>query len=282
VWGVGGDQDLWDFPVSNIDFDKVTTDLKALQTLAENSACGGGEDCYWKQRGLGYHIVFLANGTFNLYRVNKLENPIWGYDGEDWKREADDIDEESLEGNYIIPQNCGIIMVEDDLWIEGTVKGKVTVAAARFPATGNTPKIIINGDLKYLAKDGSSVLGIISQSHIYVPLYAAKDNLEIDGALMAQNGHVFRKHYCRGGSCSHDVPQEARGYILRNSISLYGSIITNTTWTWTWVNGSGQTISGYRNTSTTYDPNLIYNPPPGFPGTGEYQILRWEETTEKQ
>jgi len=78
------------------------------------------------------------------------------------------------------------------------------------------------------------------------------------------------------------VPANARNYVLRNKISLYGVIITNTIWTWSWVNGWGQTVSGYRNTETIYDSNLTYNPPPGFPTTGEYQILQWEETTEKQ
>jgi len=280
VWGAGQEQSLWDFPVSNIDFDEVTTDLSALKTLAQNSMCSATEDCYWPQLGLGWHIKFLNNGTFDVYRVTKLKNPVWGWDGARWLRESDDIDRESYDGNYNIPGNCGIIFVEDSLWVDGTVKGQTTVVAAKLPDSGSNPKIVINGNLVYAAKDGTNNLGLISQSNIYVPLYAAPNDLEINAVLMAQKGHVFRKYYTTSGS--YQVPANARNYVLRNKISLYGVIITNTIWTWSWVNGWGQTVSGYRNTETIYDSNLTYNPPPGFPTTGEYQILQWEETTEKQ
>ena len=280
VWGTGEEQSLWDFPVSNIDFDEVITDLAELKTWAENSMCGGSDDCYWSQQGLGWHLTFLADGTFDMYRVTRLKNPVWGYDGDRWVRESDDIDRESFEGNYYIPSSCGIIFVEDDLWIDGILDGKVTVVAAKLPDSGSNPTVVINGDLVYEAKDGTNVLGLISQSDIYVPLYTAPDDLEINGALMAQKGHVFRKYYTSSGW--RKVPGSARNYVLRENLSLYGVIITNTIWTWSWVDGWGNTISGYRNTETIYDPNLTYNPPPGFPTTGEYQILQWEETTEKQ
>lgn len=280
VWGTGEEQKLWNFPVSNIDFDEVTTDLASLKTLAKNSNCGGSEDCYWPQLGLGYHLNFKSDGTFDMYRVNRLRNPVWGYDGSRWVRESDDIERETLIGNYNIPSSCGIIFVEDDLWVDGIVNGRTTVVAAKLPDFGNNPKIIINGDIVYAARDGTNSLALISQSHVYVPLYSAANDLEIDAVLMAQKGHVFRKYYALGGW--RRVPADARQYVVRNNISLYGVIITNTIWTWSWVDWRQQTVSGYRNTETVYDPKLAYNPPPGFPTTGEYQILQWEETTEKQ
>ena len=166
VWGAGQEQSLWDFPVSNIDFDEVTTDLSALKTLAQNSMCSATEDCYWPQLGLGWHIKFLNNGTFDVYRVTKLKNPVWGWDGARWLRESDDIDRESYDGNYNIPGNCGIIFVEDSLWVDGTVKGQTTVVAAKLPDSGSNPKIVINGNLVYAAKDGTNNLGLISQSNI--------------------------------------------------------------------------------------------------------------------
>lgn len=280
VWGTGEIDELWDFPVSNVDFDEVVSDLASLKTLAENSLCDSTEDCYWPDLGLGWHLKFLADGTFDMYQVTRLKNPVWGYELGGWVRESDDIAEESFTGNYDIPGNCGIIFIEDDLWIEGTLAGTATVVAAKLPDTGSNPKIIINGDLVYAAKDGTNSLGLISQSNIYVPLLGAANELEINGALMAQKGHVFRKHYTSSGS--YQVPSAADPYVIRDNLSLYGVIITNTIWTWSWVDGGGNTISGYRNTETVYDPNLTYNPPPGFPTTGEHQILQWEETTEKQ
>ena len=106
----------------------------------------------------------------------------------------------------------------------------------------------------------------------------APNNLAVDAALLAQKGRIFRKLYCY--NCKKPVPYDARNYIIRDSIVIYGSIISNGIWTWTWVSG-GAVISGYRDTNTIYDPNLNYNPPPGFPTTGDRKLLKWEETTEK-
>ncbi len=279
IWGDGGDQNLWTYPVSNIDFDSITTDLATLKNLAKNASCGNNQNCYFPENGLGYHIKFKNDGTFDLYHVTKLYNSVWSYDGANWIKTSDDIKQENFIANYTIPNECGIIFVEDDLWVEGTVKGKTTVVAAKLPDTGNNPKIIINGNLLYSYKNGNNELALISQSNIYVPLYAAPSNLEIDAVLLAQKGRVMRKFYALYGWKR--VPWSARTYVIRQNLNLYGAIISNLVWTWSWVNSWGMTISGYENTQTDYDPNLNYNPPPGFPTTGEYKFLRWEETTEK-
>lgn len=280
VWGDGGDQNLWQYPYDNVDFDAIIMDMKTLSEKAEDLMCSATADCFWPQRGLGYHIIFKSNGTFDVYRVNQLENPVWGYDGEDWVRDSDDIKNESFEGNYTIPSSCGIIFVEDDLWIEGVIKGKVTVVAAKIQGSAKK-KIRIVGDLIYNAKTGADVLGLVSQTDILIPLYDAANDLEIDAALLAQGGHVFRKHYCYGSGCSYPVPSGARNYILRDKITIYGSIISKNVWTWTWVGSSGNPTSGYEDTHTIYDPNLTYNPPPAFPTTGDPKMIKWEEITEK-
>ncbi len=280
VWGNGGNKALWEFPVSNVDFDAITTDLATLKTSAQNSMCSATEDCYWPQQGLGWHIKFINDGTFNIYRVTRLKNPVWSYDMSNWIRDSIDIDREVYVGNYNIPASCGIIFVEDNLWVDGTIDGSVTVVAAKLPDSGSNPKIIINGNLTYKAKDGTNSLGLISQSDILIPLYAAPNDLEINGALLAQKGHVMRRYYTSSGWWRR-VPWYIRDHVLRNSLNLYGAIMTNLVWTWSWVDSNGNTVSGYKNTQTTYDPNLNYNPPPGFPTTGEYQFLRWEEVTEK-
>ena len=280
VWGSGGDQELWSYPVSNVDFDLITTDLSDLRTLAKNTSCSATEDCYFPQQGLGYHIRFKDDGTFDLYQIKKLYNPVWSYDDNGWIKTSDDFQQETFLNNYTIPDQCGIIFVEDDLWVDGTVNGKTTIVAAKLPDSGNNPDIVINGNLIYQAKDDSSALGLISQGNIFVPLYAAPNDLEIDAVLLAQKGRVMRKYYKKSGW--RKVPWNIRDHVVRNKLVLYGAIITNMVWTWSWVNAFGVTISGYQNTQTTYDPNLNYNPPPGFPTTGEYKILQWEDITEKQ
>ncbi|MFH1610767.1 MAG: pilus assembly PilX N-terminal domain-containing protein [Patescibacteria group bacterium] len=266
VWGTGEDQNLWEYPTSNVDFDMLTVDLSALKDIAETSGI------YLRQQGLGYRLNFKADGTVDVYKVTKLKNNVWyyGMDG-DWHRGSWDIDRQSFEANYSIPSTCGIIFVEDNVWVDGIVNTRTTVVAAKIPEVPNNRRtIIINDDITYQTKDGSNVLGLIAQQDIIVPLYAAPDDLEIDAAMLAQNGSVYRPYYY------YPWP-----YYLRDTITTYGTIITNQVWTWSWVNGSGQTISGYEHTNTTYDPNLNYNPPPGFPTYGEYKFLQWEEVTEK-
>jgi len=272
IWGTGGDAELWDFPVSNIDFDMLTTNLSNLEALSKSVVCAPEDDCFWGQQGLGYRIEFLTDGTFNLYRVKKLKNNVWYADMEgDWQRGSWDIDGDELIGNYTPPGECGIIFIEDNVWIDGVVNTKATVVAAKLPEVpSNQRSIIINGNLTYLAKDGNSTLGLIAQKDIIVPLYAAPEDLEIDAVLLAQNGSVYRPYYY------YPWP-----YYTRGTITTYGTIITNQVWTWSWVNGWGDCVSGYCNTNTIYDPNLNYNPPPGFPTYGDYKFLRWEEITEK-
>ncbi|NMB48803.1 hypothetical protein GYA13_05245 [Candidatus Kuenenbacteria bacterium] len=281
VWGDGGDQSLWVYPYDNVDFNAITTGIRNLADKAEMVACAPADDCYWPQRGLGYHIIFKNNGTFDVYRVKQLENPVWGYTGKDWVRDTDDIKSEEFEGNYALPTSCGIIFIEDDVWVEGIIKGSVTLASAKFPESSNKSKIIINGSLIYEQRNNTNALGLVSQTNIIIPLYGADDNIEIDAALLAQKGRVFRKHYCYGENCSHPVPANAKSYVSRNSITIYGSIISNDIWTWSWVDDGGEPISGYANTNAIYDPNLTYNPPPDFPATGDPKIVKWEEITEK-
>ncbi|MBU4360348.1 pilus assembly PilX N-terminal domain-containing protein [Patescibacteria group bacterium] len=266
VWGVGGDKELWNFPTSNIDFDMLTVDLNTLKDLAETSGI------YLPQRGLGYRINFKADGTIDVYRVTKLKNNVEysGMDG-DWHRGSWDIDREEFDANYALPSECAIIFVQDNVWVDGVVNGRATLVAAKLPEVSNNNRsIIINNNLTYLEKNGQHVLGLIAQQDILVPLYAAPEDLEINAVLLAQNGSVYRPYY--------DTPWP---YYIRDTITTYGTIISNQTWTWTWVNDLGSCVSGYCNTNTIYDSHLNYNPPPGFPTYGDYKFLQWEETTEK-
>jgi hypothetical protein len=162
--------------------------------------------------------------------------------------------------NKAIPSN-GVIYVEDNTWVEGTVKGRVIVAAASLPYNANTaPNIMVQNSISYAAKDGTNSLGLIAQQNFLIG-YLAPNNLEIDGALIAQNGSA--EHYYWSGD-------------LKNLITIYGATASNGTWTWTWVDGNNNCVSGYCSTSTTYDPNLLYSPPPSFPlSSGGYQQISW-------
>ena len=86
--------------------------------------------------------------------------------------------------------------------------------------------------------------------------------MEINAAVMAQNG-AAKRYYYPGN--------------IKDTLVTYGSVISAGIWTWSWVSGGGSVVSGYRNTNSTYDANLTYGPPPGFPVGSEYNLISWEE-----
>lgn len=260
----GKENGLWEFPTSNVDFDNITRDLATIKQIAQESGI------YLSNSGFyGYHVKFLSNGTFDVYKVKSLKEKVWGYDGANWVYESNDIATEEFYLNYSLPTNCAPIFIEDNVWIDGDVNGRTTLAAAKFPDLPQTnAKIIIANNINYTTEN--SVLGLIAQKDILIPLYSP-NNLEIKAALLAQKGHVFRYYYPSWNW------EPYKTYAIRNYIETYGSIISNTTWTFSWVNSKGNIVSGYRETEMSYNSDLTYNPPPYFPVSGEYKIIKWEE-----
>ncbi|MDI6883304.1 MAG: hypothetical protein QMC93_02415 [Patescibacteria group bacterium] len=266
IWGEGEGKEkgLWQFPVSNVDFEGIVQDLAGLKTKAQTSGIYLGPSGNY-----GYHLKFKSNGTFDVYKVKKLQSAVWGYDGEKWVFESNDISRETFYQNFSLPSNCAPVFIEDNLWVEGDIKGRTTVVAARLPdIPDKNAKIIIPNNINYF--DKNSVLGLIAQKNILIPLYSP-NNLEIKAALLAQKGHVFRYYYPKWRY------EPYKTYAIRNYIETYGSIITNTIWTFTWVDSGNNVVSGYQETEMAYNSDLTYNPPPYFPVTGEYEIVSWEE-----
>jgi len=265
IWGQGegGTNGLWQFPVSNVDFNSITQDLALLKADAESFGIYISNPV-----DHGYHVSFKADGTMDVFRVKKLQQKIWGWDGKDMIFESNDIALEEFEANYVLPESCAPIFIENNVWVDGVVKGRVTLVAARLPELPNKMrKIIINGDIDYA--DANSTLGLIAQKDILIPFYAP-ENLSIKAGMLAQKGHVMRYFY---------MPWEEepyQTYALRNHIETYGSIISNDSWTFSW-GSEGIVWSGYQTTEMVYDPNLTYNPPPYFPTMGEYEFISWEE-----
>jgi hypothetical protein len=259
VWGnaVQAVKNFWQFPVPAVDFSALTSNLASMKSSAQS----GG--IYLPPSNTnGYSLVFNSNGTVSVYKVTSLTSTPSGWDVNNVAHNEDiDYNNRSLQFTQAIPAN-GIIYIEDKTWVEGTVNGRVMVAAAKLPYVASTaPTIYIPNNILYQAKDGTSVLGLLAQKDIIVT-YNAPTNLEVDAALIAQNGSTQFLLY--------SSPR------IKNSISIYGSIMTYGQWTWTWINGGGQNISGFTTTTDTYDNNLLYGPPPGFPlSSSGYKQLSW-------
>lgn len=258
VWGSASQtvKNFWQFPVPAVDFSSLTSNLATAKSSAQSAGL------YLAPSGKkGYSLVFNSNGTVSIYKVTRTSTNPTGWDVSGVSHdEGTDYSTRSLQSTVNIPAN-GIIYVEDNTWVEGTVNGRVMVVAAILPYnSGTAPTIYIPNNIIYTAKDGSSVLGLLAQKDIVVT-YNAPTNLEIDGALIAQNGAIQFFYYPGN---------------IKNSIVIFGSIMTFNQWTWTWVNGSGTVLAGFRNTNDTYDNNLLYSPPPSFPiSASGYQLLNW-------
>jgi hypothetical protein len=258
IWGSAAQatKNFWDYPVPAADFSTITSDFSSLKTKAQTSGI-----YLPPSNGAGYSLVFNSAGTVTIYKVTNLRSNPTGWDVNGGARnEKTDYNNRNLIGTQNLPTN-GVIYIEDKTWVEGTVKGRVTVAAANLPYNpGTAPSIYIPNNIIYASKDGTNSLGLIAQQDI-LPTYYAPDTLEINAALLAQNGSTQFLYW----------PNR-----IKTNISLFGSLMSFGVWTWTWLDGAGNVVSGYRNTLTTYDANLLYAPPPHFPNsTSGYQQISW-------
>lgn len=90
---------------------------------------------------------------------------------------------------------------------------------------------------------------------------------EIDAALIAKEGSVR----VTSTYLTRDVPYWNS---TNKRLLYYGSISTRNIWTWL---VSGGDNDGFSFNNTNYDYNLLYAPPPSFPVTSTYDILKWRE-----
>jgi len=257
IWGSApqSTKNFWQFPVPNVDFSAMTEDLSALKSSAQSSGI------YVTSAGSGTLLKFQSNGTINFYAVISLHSDPSAKDvnGDTQTRSVDYQNITSLY-NKPIPAN-GIIFVEGNTWVEGVVKGRAMVVAAVLPGSPSTnPNIMVQNNLTYAAKDGTNSLGLLAQGNFLIG-YNAPNNLEIDGAIIAQNGSAEIYNWANNKN---------------NLITIYGSTASFGQWTWTYVDDNGHCTSGYCNTGTTYDSNLLYSPPPSFPlSAAGYQQISW-------
>lgn len=258
------------FPVPAVDFTGLMATLSQIKTSAQS----GG--LYFPDSGAqGYEAVLRPDDTVAVYKVQSLvpkpggcSNLVSDKDWGIWSIQAT-----TTVGTYPIPAN-GLVFFEDHVWVSGQVNtARVTIASARFPQNPATEtSITVDTDLLYTNYDGQDAIGLMAQNDFNVGLYS-KDNLRIDGAIVAADERVGR-HYYRAPS---GQQQYCGPEAMRNKITLYGMLVTNQRYGFSWT-CSGVYCSGYNIRDILYDPNLALNPPPGFPLTSsQYEVISWEE-----
>jgi hypothetical protein len=290
----------WRFPVPAIDFNAITGDLcnlKKTAFLSDASTSGlatGASACsnvpttrtnaYIPRESTsfnarrGYLIELNNDGTYNLSRVTN-ETYSYSNNASYTSSYTTALVRTAIANNVNLPIS-GVIFVEDNVWIRSnpTFNGRVTIVSGRLASATEQTSVVIADDLKYAQKDGTDAIGIIAENNVTIAPYApprpgdsvANYPFEVNGALIAKDGRVnFPPDYI-----SRDTPVWAGN--SSKKLVYYGSIATRQSWTWLYTSGSTP-VDGFQYNETNFDYNFLYAPPPNFPITSTYDILKWRE-----
>lgn len=263
VYSTGGNATpaLFSFPAPPVDFAGMTLDLADLRDKAQNVS-----NLYFgPSTKAGYHLIFSGTQV-EVRRVNKKENEP---NGNAWGYYMNILKGTSLIGNYTIDPNCPVIFVEDQVWIEGDVAGKVTIAAADLDTPGEDPSIIISDNITYSSSDAG--LLAVAEYDMLIGL-EVPDDLVINGIFVAQTGRFGRNNYEAA-----NLPSKWDAYKVRNSLTINGTIVSNSRAAHTY-SYSGVIKSGFNTRISSYDTSQVLNPPPYTPVTSDvYTFFNWRQ-----
>lgn len=244
-----------EFPASEVSFNGVTADLANMKTEAQ-----AGRGRYFNNDGQGRKIILKSDGTYDVCTINSANantHAITNYLRNSGSGTCNNCSGLCV-SNYPIVDD-GVIFVEDNAWVEGTVSGKnITIVAANLSGGGNLADIYIgtsDNNLRYAAYDCNNMLGLIGQRDVRV-LGSCPDDFIVDAALLAQTGTVGINDNAFSG---------------KNSLTFNGAIASYLQPYFQHGN-SGFAVRFYN-----FDNDLLYCPPPYFPTGTEYSIDLWEE-----
>jgi hypothetical protein len=219
------------------------------------------------QTARGYHVIFKNDGNYDVYTVSATTgyaasepagNDVTDYHG---------ITTETLLGTYTPPATCGVIFFEDRVWVEGVVKGKITLVAADLTTSPNyDPDIIIKDNITRYRTTGEDGLTLIAERSIKLSALSPS-TLTVEAILVAATGNVGRNYYN-----SNSVATS-----IRTSFTRVGSIVSYDDGGFWWTS-FGNTLSGYPTRVVGYDRTQFYNPPPFTPVVYQTpRYVRWRE-----
>lgn len=262
---------LFSFPSPPINFTDITIDLNSILDRAQNA---GGT--YLPSSGsLGYRITFNGNGTFTARRVTAVRSYA-AYSTELGNHTERNIIQTDVNyGTYNINPSCPIVYIADKIWLQGTLDQKVTLAAAGTDSTGANPSIILQGNITYTDPETDGLLAI-AENNVLLGV-DVPDDMTINGIFVAQTGRFGRNDYDYSDLPNPSGPLDYRPYYQRNSLTTNGTIVSNGRVGTQWVSGS-TFQSGFHNRFSSYDRNLVENPPPLVPNTSDvYDFVDWRE-----
>jgi hypothetical protein len=166
------------------------------------------------------------------------------------------------ETEYLLSDYNGVISVDGNVDVKGTVKGQVTLHS--------THEIEIMGDIYYntnpLDSSSNDMFGLVSEGNVIVDRDAHLDNgssdLTIHASIMALNTSFEVEDY--GSSGSRGILNVLGGIIQKNR----GAVGTTGGW-------SGST--GYSSKNYVYDERLLQTMPPSYPRESVFSIVYWKD-----
>lgn len=272
VFGSGSGSSLWQYPVAQVDFAGITVDLVNMKSLAQTQ---GG--LYYPPAGKGYHVVLNSNGTMTVYRVDNTTS-VWSYSTDDgWNQDPIIISAQTNLGTVSIPTGCKLVFFEDNVWIEGTVNGKVTIVSANVTTANVSPRMVLTNNIVYNTNSTVDGLTAVAEDSVLIPINSPTD-MELHGIFVAQNGRFSRDYYVKkADDATHGVPTAYSSYVTQNDLAMYGTIVSNGRVGTQWTCG-GTFCSGYSTRENYYDKNLAQSPPPLTPFTSEdFRFIEWRE-----
>ena len=265
VFGGGGPQALWEFPAAPVDFNGITVDLAQLEGFATTSGIFLGDSGNY-----GYEVEFRNDGSMDVRTVTGTQS-VWGYSIADgWELERSVVTATGATTNYPIPNDCPVVFIEDDIWLEGVVSGQVVLAAADVGGGSVDRSIILSGDITYANADGDG-LTAIGEENVLIGL-EVPNTMNINGVFIAQKGRFSRNHYSTAY-----LPSSLDQYVTRDTLNTTGTVVSKNRVGTKWSSG-GTFVSGFSQRNDSFDNNLADNPPPFTPRTSDdYSFRLWQE-----
>lgn len=255
-----GNEDLFLYPVPPFDFNSITVDIANLRTIAQGSGIYLPEASSLNPNGRGYHVI-LNNNSIEVRIITSL-GWVWGYSTEDgWQRDYFIINNEIPYATYDIPSSCSVVFLEDDVWVEGTLQGKLTLVSAQLPPLSKDTTAVLINSITYNPSDPQDAFTLVAEDNVLIGPQSP-NNMELRGIYVAQNGRFGRNYYSGN---------------FRNNLEIVGSIISNGRVGTKWSCG-GVFCSGYAKRENSIDTSLIYDPAPFTPFVeSTFEIVNWEE-----
>ncbi|MEX0652132.1 MAG: hypothetical protein WD509_01505 [Candidatus Paceibacterota bacterium] len=259
-----GNSGLWSYPVPQIDFSNLTTDLVSMKSLAQ------ADGIYLPDSGAsGYRLNIQSDGSIDVYRVDSVGNGYWAYSSQwGWEQEYITILSETYLQSYTPPPECSLVFVEDNLWLEGTVNGKLTIASADLINANVETDVVLVGNVEYSTLNGTDGITVISEEDILISPQSP-DDMTLRGIFIAQTGHFGRNYYSTDyGYSSTDA--------FKNSLTLQGSVISKGRSGTKWL--CPQYCSGFNARNNAYDQTQANNPPPLTPyASTDFRFIQWSQ-----